>query len=581
VSLTANFLTELQNKTFRGNLVISIDGTYFSQYQPESGLVVDTDKLGLVDTVKINGVTLDIRKANTPIATIGFRLLDKNAVLSSFIGTSSNSLQNAEVKLYFGFMTGSFDFNDYVLLGVTRINSVSKKPNYYDFTSKEVTDLVQAPLININDVLDGVITDVQTTIDLIDASNFPNSGSVKIGSEFMQYSGKTLNQLTGVARGDLTSTPSLHDDGDTVSLVTKKEAKSMDIALDVILNDLSIDPALVDQDSFTDLRDNDFNGEDDYTLQVYDVSNALKWLEERILEATNTRLFSVNGKITIGLLDQVPKFDNLPEIDESHIEGNPSWKISSDKIVNRIVIKWGWNEGTQKFTKTSTFTDDDSITIFGERKTLTVKLYGVYTQSIVNNRANRLLNRFSTPKAQVKVKTHFNRFFINIADNTRLTHRFLPQEGGTLGFSDTLEVMSKGVAGLHVGASINFGLEFSSYSGIRIGLIAPSPKLDLTITDQKTFLVPDGSCYGVGYRCILFDNINNVYLGDPINTVAEINGNELTFTDDFVTPLGSNISLYFTDYDNANGDQRAKYAFTAPNTGVFDVDNSKAYQIIF
>ena len=425
MSLSANFLTELQNTTFQGNLVVSIDGTYFSQYQPNSGLVIDADKLGLVDNAKINGVTLDIRKANTPIATVDFDLLDKDAIISSFMGASDNSLQNAEVKLYFGFMTGSFDFTDYALLGVTRINSIRKEANGFKFRSKEVTDLMQRALLNTSDVLDGPITNIQTTIDLIDASNFPASGRIKINDEFMQYSGKTINQLTGVARADLTSTASEADDGDTVFLVTEKDAASMDILLAVLLTDLAIDPTLIDQTSFTDLRDNEFNGEDNFVLYIYDIDNALHWLEDKILEATNTRLFSINGAITIGLLDQVPKFDALPEINEDHTTAVPSWKLSSDKLVNKIIVKWGFNEGTQKFTKTSTFTDDASIAIFDERKPLTLKLYGVFSSSIVTNRANRLLARFSTPKAQVKAKTHFNRFAINIADNIRLTHRLL------------------------------------------------------------------------------------------------------------------------------------------------------------
>ena len=141
--------------------------------------------------------------------------------------------------------------------------------------------------------------------------------------------------------------------------------------------------------------------------------------------------------------------------------------------------------------------------------------------------------------------------------------------------------MSKSVSGLHSGATITFGLEFSSYSGIRIGLISPSPKLNLAITDQKTFTVPDGTCYSVGYRCVLFDNINNVYFSDPVNEITGINGSVLTFKDDWVTPLGANVSLYFTDYDNASGDQRAIYAWASPDTGVFTIDGSKAYQIIF
>ena len=377
MALSANFLTELANPNFQGNVVLEIDGTFFSQYQPDSGLVVDADKLAIVDTVKLNGVALDIRKANTPIATIGFTLVDTNEVISAFRGASDSQLQGTEVKAYFGFITGSFDFADYALLSVARVTSITKVPNGYSFSSKDVTDLMQRELLNISSVLDAAISDVDNTLTLTNASSFPASGRIKINDEFLQYTSITDDTLNGVSRGDLGSTAAEHDQGDSVFLVTKKDAESMDILLDIILNDLAIAPALVDQTSFTDLRDDEFSGEANFVLYIYDVDNALSWIETRLLESTNTRLFSLNGVITIGLLDQVPKTGVIPEINELHTIDTPSWNINSDKIVNRIVVKWFFNEGTQKFAKTTEFTDTDSIATYEERKPLEMKLYGV------------------------------------------------------------------------------------------------------------------------------------------------------------------------------------------------------------
>ena len=41
----------------------------------------------------------------------------------------------------------------------------------------------------------------QTTITLADASSFPGSGAIKIGTEVITYSGKSTNDLTGCVRG--------------------------------------------------------------------------------------------------------------------------------------------------------------------------------------------------------------------------------------------------------------------------------------------------------------------------------------------------------------------------------------------
>jgi|TARA_Y100000310_G_scaffold194917_1_gene194928 hypothetical protein len=73
--------------------------------------------------------------------------------------------------------------------------------------------------------LNGAITDVATTITLTDASDFPTSGKIAIGSkqygsgndnyyEEIPYSGKSSNDLTGCTRG---ADKVAHDDGATVT----------------------------------------------------------------------------------------------------------------------------------------------------------------------------------------------------------------------------------------------------------------------------------------------------------------------------------------------------------------------------
>lgn len=581
MALTANFLAELERLQFQANLVVDIDGTLFSKHQVDSGLVIDSDKLGMVDTVKINGVKIELRRAETPISTAQIGILDRDGTFSTFMGASDSTLQDSNLKVYMGFITGSFDWADYALIADTSITRIRKVLNGYGISSKAPTSLIKQNLLNTLSPLNADITDSQTSLELQDATDFPTSGKIKINDEFIAYSGKSLNVLTGLGRGDLTSTAAAHLEGDQVSLVTEKDDNAMDMILDILQNDLGISASLIDTASFTTLRDNDFSGEANQVLYIYDVDDALEFIEENLLESTNTRLFDVNGKITIGLLDQAPLDFNLEEITEDHIRDNPTWNITGEKIVNKVVIKWFWDEGNQRYSRISTYTDTDSIATYGLRKTLTQTYKGIRTQAQADNRAARLLSRLSTPRATISLKTHFNKFDVNVADNVRVTHRYLPQQGAGLGFSDILEVMSKSVNSLERDPNIGFGLEFTSYTGIRLGLVSPSPALTGTITDQKTFDVPDGSCYEVGYKLRLFNNVNNVYFPDPVNTIVDITGNTITMENDWVTPLGANVSLYFADYDNSSGNQRARYAYTAPNTGVFAIDGSKAYQIIF
>jgi len=56
----------------------------------------------------------------------------------------------------------------------------------------------------------------QTTITLADASSFPSSGSIKIGSEVITYTGKSSNDLTGCTRG-VVGAAAAHASGATVT----------------------------------------------------------------------------------------------------------------------------------------------------------------------------------------------------------------------------------------------------------------------------------------------------------------------------------------------------------------------------
>ncbi len=68
-----------------------------------------------------------------------------------------------------------------------------------------------------NTTLNGTINATITTITLTDSSNFDSSGRVNIGSEQIDYSGKSSNDLTGCSRGVNNSTASSHLDGATVT----------------------------------------------------------------------------------------------------------------------------------------------------------------------------------------------------------------------------------------------------------------------------------------------------------------------------------------------------------------------------
>ena len=165
----------------------------------------------------------------------------------------------------------------------------------------------------------------------------------------------------------------------------------------------------------------------------------------------------------------------------------------------------------------------------------------------------------------------------NIADKVDVVHRYLPQEGGGLGFNQQMEILSRAVD-FNTG-KCNFTLQFTSYNGLRVGLIAPSPFIS-NIVSQTTFDVPDGTCYDVGYTIRLFDTLTNDYTADAVATIDSISGNTITVSSAFSTTLLTTHKIKLAGFNEASGLQTARYAYVAPNSGLFD-DGSKAYQILF
>ena len=149
-----SFTSEVANKQHQLNLVLSIDGTFYSKFQVDTdttdiagtGSKIDADKIGIVDKVSINPFKVDIRDVRTTIQTVSFTLLDLDELISITIGNDTTQLLNKEVILRVGFINtdiggrSDFDLSDYLLISRTRIKNITKRENKYSFSATEVSD---------------------------------------------------------------------------------------------------------------------------------------------------------------------------------------------------------------------------------------------------------------------------------------------------------------------------------------------------------------------------------------------------------------------------------------------------------
>jgi len=592
------------NLNFQNNIIVKIGSTYFGKYQPDSGLTIDSDKL-ILDAATINPTQIDLKRATTQINSTTIRILDGSTkddyTFSVFMGNDPNALIGVTVQLFFGRVNESIPFSQYLEINQYVISDISKSGSFYTVKAKSQEDKTLTPAFEQQGTLDTSINDTDTSI-LVDTEEdiFPASGIIRIGNEFISYSATAFSSgittFTVSARGFLQSTADDHTDGDQTNYVEKVTGNPIELILqllissggggayDLLSDGAGIDNTLVDVAGFEAIRDSFFIS-DVFTLYVSDIEKLVEYIEDELLVPNNVRLIknSANNLISIAILDQSDPAATVAEIDDAAtLVNSPKWKISKRELQTVVKVQWNWSEGLRKFTRSKTFKASTGIlALYGEISGKTLSFKGVLAADnglvIATDRANRFLSRFSTPRAEVKLSSYMSSFQHNVGDKIRVTAKNLPAEGGGVGMSSIIELVRRSV---HTSTGVvKMSFRFTSYSNLRQGLISPSPALDLAITSQSVFEVPNGALYKAGFVLRLWDSASNAYYPDAINTIQGVVGNIITMVDPWTTILSANAILFFADYNDVNEEQQSKYAFAVGPTDLF-ADGSKSYQII-
>lgn len=574
------FSKKIAKRKFEVNIVIRVGTMYFTLREPDSGLLIPVEHVGLVLDASITPTTFDITKAKTSISNMNFSLLDKNNIITDYIMQSEDSWIDRDVWIYLGAVNCSCSFTSYALLKKTKIKSFKKIANGYDFQTVDLTASLLDRVYTTLSTLTDDMTDSQNTIPLMNTENFATTGTVYINGEFLSYTGKTSIDLTGVSRGQESSLAESHFKGSVCYRVYFLEDHAIDIML-AVLAEANIPSDMIVNTMFQDIKDNQLSTVGDFKFVLFNIGNALTFLENELLLPTNTRFVIIEGKIGLTVLDE----SKLPTraIGEDDIRGVPSYDVTGNNIINTVYVKYDYDHGRDTFLTTDIFTDDKSIDLYGA-KSITFEYKGIHTTNggnlTVSNRSTRLLSKLGFPIAKLSVSTHFTMFSAFPSEIINLSHRYLPARGRTLGVNDIMEITAVGASNLKNDPQMNIKCEYTSFGIFRVGIISPSP-LIVSNTNQKIFEVPLGSLFEVGYKLVLFDSVNEEYYADAINTISAIDGNEITMVADFTTDLATaGVRVFFADYDECSEDQKNNYAFISPDTNEF-LDEKDAYRIIF
>jgi hypothetical protein len=325
---------------------------------------------------------------------------------------------------------------------------------------------------------------------------------------------------------------------------------------------------------------------------------------------------SASSQLSLAILDKAEFVAVDQVIDEDSITDYPEWDIDATKLLNQIQVDWNYDDGTGVFLSTNLYTDQNSIDTFGAFDILKFQFKGVKAslngQALVDDFANRLLVRLSTPKPQITVNTHLDKSLQNVGDKAYLQTTKVPFQDGTLNYGADLEIISRSIN--QSNGKVTFILASTSFTALRSGYIAPSD-LITGVTDQKTIGVAAGrsALYQLGWYMRLWDENAQAYTADPPNMIVELTlstgadhllteggdtlttegGDELEleqssggsdgiiFQNDWTTTLSApnNYRIRFVPYDLAIAQQK-RYAFASYQGNDFN-DDGQTYAITY
>ena len=167
---------------------ISAGGTYFD-ITPLRDLTGSNDlqtSAGDATFVATNGSNILTVTENSHGARVGDYVTYSGAAALDGSGNVTATVLNSEHQITQIINNNSYKIDVSIHMNTTAINSVSG------------------------------LSDSATTVTVDDTSSFKSSGTLKIGDEFITYTGKTATTFTGLTRGSLSSTAVAHNDNASV-----------------------------------------------------------------------------------------------------------------------------------------------------------------------------------------------------------------------------------------------------------------------------------------------------------------------------------------------------------------------------
>lgn len=594
------YADELVNDQYKGNVVIRINGgAYYARHQPDSGLTVAASNR-ILDKFGINPQVISLEDAKTTFGSVTFTLVDLGGVITSLFNNNMTLFMGQEVEIWLGRITGSLAFSDYLKLQKFRISRVTFKNEEYSFTAQEITADFKKAVFNTKALLNAdTSAGAGSLVMATDIAAFPSSGKLFLEDELIAYSSKNDGTKTFTLTGTLAND---HGEGtEVLNVTTITNQNPLDILLRILQSTgggtydsyaegLGVVDADLDIAGIEAIRDANFAGEL-FSFELFGIENALEFMEAEILKPCSLRFVPSSGnKLSLTVLDTsifgaATKTLDADNIDHKSIQ----YEVNTESVKNTIIIEYGYDYATGKYSRTHSETDAESVTNYGAKDPFIIQSKGIPATSggdaIATDRALRWLARLSTATPSISVSTFFNTSLALIGERVLLTYD-LPTETGDRLFSKELEIIKKSID--ENKGIVKFDLAFTNYSGLRECFISPTSPVNGYNDAQALFFVDEAELvkWKVGYllRVRRADGTDH----GPYKIESMMANGAFSRIDcEGAGPVevASGWRLKYADYDDTVGgdsmhvDQR-RYGYVSDGAGNF-ADGSRPYQITF
>jgi hypothetical protein len=470
-------------------VVVSINGLTNSYCNATFSGITSTYKKYLKD-VKIVGGKINFAEFKTESFGIDFYLVDVDNTFQNEI--VSNIIQGVEVTIKIGYQ--DLAISDFLELPKCYIKEWEVQDDQITFfvraRDKKSIQFKRDLFRNIpSTILDGDITDSDTTVTVLDTSLFTTARTalwgqtfgvgnretyIRIGQEIMMYTATTSTSFT-VTRAQLGTTAVAHYDGEEVSEVYRiydtltnyfkqlmtsdrdgtslPDTFGLDFSTDEI-DDLQIDTErqCFDTDQAT------FGSATTFNWIVEDTQNAEEYIANELLALMPGYIFyTENGKIGIRYWSHYINSEGLAFADWEDVDTENKPVNSDENMVTHVVLKDGYDPGTKRWTDIGEQYLSDIENAYGRKVTITVapRLYNFTATAYWTKMLKRYFRNSLKGNMLLSNKVFHKKWIHQIGDVLSLTNDKLLYFGTGGGRGWTYETL------MLIGSNIFIGSEES------------------------------------------------------------------------------------------------------------------------